>query len=147
MIVCSGLPSAAARSERDSPRSSRNSRIVRFMPLSLGEEDAGPSQNGGNCAPWNDWLARYPHGGSGLRLGTATVFSATSLVLCALPAEEEEVDDDHDDDRDDDVGRSALVHDRAPPVSSWNRRSIGGPGASSQDASYGEASFQERPRA
>jgi hypothetical protein len=72
------------------------------------------------------------------------VLSATSLVRCALPAEEEEVDDDNDDDRDDYVGHRALVQDRAPPVSSWNRRSIVGPGASSHDASDGEESFQER---
>jgi hypothetical protein len=81
----------------------------------------------------------------GITLGAAAVVSATSLVLCALPAEEEEVDDDNDDDRGDYVGHRALVQDRAPPVSSWNRRSIVGPGASSHDASYGEESFQERP--
>jgi hypothetical protein len=81
----------------------------------------------------------------GITLGAAAVFSATSLVLSALPAEEEEVDDDNDDDRDDYVGHRALVQDRSPPVSSWNRRSIDGPGASSHDASYGEVWFQERP--
>src|SRR5215217_5124264 len=39
----------------------------------------------------------------------AAVLSATLLVRCASPAEEEDVDDDNDDDRDDDVGHRALV--------------------------------------